>query len=467
MEKVIGPTIEKIKQHFLTTKTASYTKKEAAEGRITVHPKLVVACSGGLDSTVLLDSLSRYFPEATLLVAHVNYRLRQESDGDAAFVRSLCACRGVAFFEKVVDLSGEESGVEDKARKIRYDFFESIREEQAADAILLAQHRDDQVETVLLQMIRGGFYQQKAGMALIREHYLRPFLTLSKADLRYYAEKRGLAWREDRTNQDATYTGRNRLRQDVLPALRTINQRADEHLLQVADQLEKNDALLRRLAEKHQLLFEADFTKVDRELWPFCLRLLAESAGLYEVGDQQLRGMLHLMDSPQKSQGKVDLKHDFVARRSYHQIRISKNALEKKKSDEKFVNDRQQAGSLVLELDQWYFLDDLAFQVQGSPRQSSGLNRLFLPADVALPLRVERAKAADKIPLKKGRKSLRRLLIDEKIPAEERSKTYLLKDREKNVLAVFLGQKSWYYTGNWPKGRPSGKQCLVWRIEEN
>ncbi|MBS9337313.1 tRNA lysidine(34) synthetase TilS [Fructobacillus parabroussonetiae] len=429
--------------------------------------RVVVGCSGGLDSTVLVDSLHRFRPDVEVVVAHVNYRLRAESDGDADFVKALAADYQMAFEERVADLSQQASAVEEKARAIRFDFFEAVSKAHEATAVVLAQHQNDQVETVLLQMVRGGLLQKKTGMSKRQGRLLRPFLDLPKSALLAYAKEQGLSWREDLTNQDANYTGRNQLRQVVLPALTTVNAQAGQHILQLAEQLQADEALIERTAKHYLPAFERDFCSVEEDWWQPCLIVLAKQAGLYQLTKNQLTAMLTLLSNSQKPQGRMDLADGFYFQKSYQRLGFFRASPEKGNSQEKNKKVGQQAGSLVLELDQWYFWHGLCIRHQSKDERKAGLESLTLPDDLAGPLVLERARQDDQIPLKKGHKSVRRLLIDEKIPAEERPQTDLLKDREKNVLAVFLGQRRWYFTSHWPKDRPSGKQSLVWRIEEN
>ena len=127
----------------------------------------------------------------------------------------------------------------------------------------------------------------------------------------------------------------------------------------------------------------------------------------------------------------------------------------------------QQNGPLVLELDQWYFFTDSMLKLQSNAFLPVNDQCIALPKQLDGPLSICLASKGDRLSIPNGHKTVRRLQIDEKIPVEDRAKTLLLKDQQENILAVFLGQKRWYFTQDWPKGQPNGKHCLVWRIEEN
>lgn len=434
---------------------------------LSLPKKVVLACSGGLDSTVLLDALCRYRNEVQLVVAHVNYRLRAESDGDAAFVRRLAERHGLTFYERVMDLSMETSAVEEQARRGRYAFFDEVLQQSGATALLLAQHQDDQLETILLQIIRGGTFQKKTGMPAQEGKYLRPFLSLTKSDLFDYATLHGLSWREDKTNQNSAYTKRNKLRLEVLPALKAMNERMPEHLLGLAEQLAKQQELITGQALRYLPDFQEDFSSVPREWWPACLTEMAKEKGLYQLKSSQINATCQLLKNAKQPNGRVDLADDYFFERTYQKIRLRKKERVATFQKKKMMKVAQQNGPLVLELDQWYFLTDSMLRMQESVPLESDEQYFCLPNDPGEEFMVTLANKDDRLAIAGGHKTVRRLLIDEKIPTEDRPKTCLLKDQKENVLAVFLGQKRWYFTADWPKKQPSDKRCLVWRIEEN
>ncbi|MBS9338978.1 tRNA lysidine(34) synthetase TilS [Fructobacillus sp. M2-14] len=429
--------------------------------------KVVVACSGGLDSTVLLESLVRFRPDLNISVAHVNYHLRTDADADADFVRATAADHGLDFYEKIVDLSNERNGVEEKARDIRYAFFQEVAQKSNAEGIVLAQHKNDQAETILLQIIRGGANQQKAGMHARSGEYYRPFLDLSKAELLAYAKKNKLDWHEDITNLDPDYTPRNKIRNEVLPALEEINGHAVDHLVQWAKGAQKEQAFLSESVKADLAMFKTDYRQIKVDWWPFFLKELAKDAGLYQLKEDQVDAFCHLLENDRKPNGAVALSQGYSFFKSYDRVSVRKSPSNPEKSGKNLLKAGQKKRRLVLELDQWYFLADLMLAVQNKEQVKQSGSVLTLPADLNGPLTIEQADENSEVPIKGGHKSVRRLLIDQKISQEVRSETYLLLDRTENVLAVWLGKERWYKSANWPADRPSGKQCLVWRIEGN
>lgn len=172
--------------------------------------KYIVAVSGGVDSVVLLDMLSRA-DEHELIVAHFDHGIRPDSQEDARFVQELAAQYGHDF-----ELSREELGVEASealARERRYAFLHSVAKKHQAK-IVTAHHLDDLVETVAINFTRGTGWR---GLAVFHPSIERPLIDTPKTELVAYAKKHGLSWHEDATNTSNKYL-RNRLR-DAAAAL--------------------------------------------------------------------------------------------------------------------------------------------------------------------------------------------------------------------------------------------------------
>jgi tRNA(Ile)-lysidine synthase len=217
----------------------------AAQLKDIVKPRdrLVVGLSGGVDSVVLLDCLQRVARKLRLRVAalHVNHQLSANAARWAAFCRRLCRARRVPFESVKVSVRRGDS-LEAAARSERYAAYAR----RDCEYVVLAHHRDDQVETLLLQLLRGAGVKGLAAMPLLRTEYrglrtekkaatskgrkrspqspvlgpgiLRPFLDVTRREILEYANWRKLEWVEDESNQDI-YFHRNYIRREVLPAI--------------------------------------------------------------------------------------------------------------------------------------------------------------------------------------------------------------------------------------------------------
>lgn len=182
--------------------------------------KLFLACSGGVDSMVLLHILRSLNTRLTVL--HVNYQLRGEaSNGDAAFVQTTCEEHNIPFEIRTVNLKEKlENGgnLQEEARKVRYDWFHEIVNDHPDHRVLLAHHADDQLETFWMNLSRKSGVLGMACMKKEHQGIVRPLLDFSRAEILSYAHNHGVHWREDQSNASRTYT-RNRLRHEFIPFL--------------------------------------------------------------------------------------------------------------------------------------------------------------------------------------------------------------------------------------------------------
>lgn len=208
--------------------------------------RLALGLSGGLDSVVLLHLLLAIREEIGISVAavHVHHDLSPNADAWQAFCERLCREWSVPLRVARVQVdhdSGE--GLECAARRARYDAFKA----EAADWIALAQHRDDQAETLLFNLLRGAGVRGAAAMPVARENILRPLLKLGRSEIEAYGRHHGLRWIEDESNSDRRYS-RNFLRHEILPRLALRFPAAKASLAAAAGRFAEAQALLDDLA---------------------------------------------------------------------------------------------------------------------------------------------------------------------------------------------------------------------------
>lgn len=212
---------------------------------------LCVALSGGLDSVVLLHLLhkTRLAPGLVLSALHVHHGLSEHADEWAGFVQALCADWAIPCHVARVDVALAGDGLEAAARAARYAAFA----QSAADVLLLAHHANDQAETVLFNLMRGGGVAGLAGMPQVRmmgrQYLLRPLLNETRKTLVEYAKAQGLSWVEDESNASLAFS-RNHLRHEILPALQARYPAAVATLARNARHLAEADALLEELAQQ-------------------------------------------------------------------------------------------------------------------------------------------------------------------------------------------------------------------------
>lgn len=174
----------------------------------------IVAVSGGVDSVVLLDALSKQ-KDIDLVVAHFDHGIRDDSANDKKFVENLAQKYNLPFVYSEGKLGAKAS--EATARQARYKFLETTRQKHQAEAIITAHHQDDLIETMLLNLLRGT---GRKGMTSLsnQDKIVRPLLGVTKQELIEYAQDHKLQWHEDSTNADTSYL-RNWIRLTLIPKL--------------------------------------------------------------------------------------------------------------------------------------------------------------------------------------------------------------------------------------------------------
>lgn len=215
--------------------------------------RLVIGFSGGLDSTVLLH-LARHWqqqhPAVGLLALHVNHQLQSHADTWQQQCETLCRQWQIPFQADIVQVDRSNASLEQSARDARYSAFQ--RHTRPGDLLLLAHHRDDQVETLLQRLLRGSGPLGLGGMgAVSRQSGLtvaRPLLEFDRAELEQYARQQNLSWIEDPSNTDSQFE-RNFLRHDALPLLRSRWPQLNQTLSRSARLSRESAALLDELAQ--------------------------------------------------------------------------------------------------------------------------------------------------------------------------------------------------------------------------
>ncbi|BFM21352.1 tRNA lysidine(34) synthetase TilS [Gilvimarinus japonicus] len=208
-----------------------------------------VGFSGGLDSTVLLHWLRQARPVWPLKAVHVNHGLSPNADQWQQQCEQFCRELGVELHVVKVALDTAAGNLEALAREARYEAFTQVL--GAGDVLLLAQHQDDQAETVLYRLLRGAGARGLAAMATERPlgaaRLYRPLLEVSRAELEAYAKEHALSWVDDESNTDVRFD-RNYLRHRVMPALRERWPAAARSLADSAELNRSNDTLLSEYA---------------------------------------------------------------------------------------------------------------------------------------------------------------------------------------------------------------------------
>ena len=313
---------------------------------------IVVAVSGGSDSVCLLHSLVQLKDDLSLDItaAHLDHMIRgRESADDARAVDELCKVLGVKCETEHIDVPAykEEHGIsstEDAARIVRYDFLKRVADRHAA-VVATGHNADDNVETVLMHIIRGcgpagltglkpkSSVQTSTGPVIV----VRPLLNVSKTEINAYCHEHGLPVRQDSTNDDVEYT-RNRIRKELLPLLETYNPNIRESILRLSASVSEQQAYFDERSKKLDLMLEDDGERIiiDRDrftvLQDYEKKLLLIKAIDALLGHHQDIEKKHLDDMVELEKGgsgrKIDLPNGLEWSIEYKTLSLSKHSEE-------------------------------------------------------------------------------------------------------------------------------------------
>lgn len=403
---------------------------EALKALCSPDDRVVCALSGGADSVALLHGLLQLKEEFSITVAaaHFNHCLRgEESDREEAFVRDLCARWDVELVVGQGDprtLTGKS--LEEAARELRYGF---LRRQDGL--IATAHHADDQAETVLLNLLRGTGLKGLCAMEPKQGQLIRPLLEVTKAEILTYVETHDLPYCTDSSNlsDDAL---RNRLRHHVMPLLQAENPNLTDTLSRMTKLLRQEEAYLQKQVDG--LLAEAA-----REEGYDCPTLLAADPVLRRRAIRQLLpnakpAMVHVEAVEQllsrlDGSAYVELPGGYVAQRTY-------DCLTFETAENKAV-----FSPFTLKANETVSIPELGVTVSltgpsilAVPVDNRTTFALHFDTDPVVEVRPR--QTGDTISLAGGRKTLKKWMIDRKIPAKKRDFLPVFADK-KGVFAVF------------------------------
>jgi tRNA(Ile)-lysidine synthase len=187
-------------------------------------------------------------------VAHCNFKLRgTDADDDARFVATYCEAHHIECFStafNTIDFAAEHQlSIQEAARKLRYDFFNELCRQHHFQYIITAHHADDQVETILINLIRGGGIAAQRGMLPKNDNRVKPLLFASKNMIETYADKQQIQWRNDATNDKDDYS-RNLIRHNVIPILKKLNPSLSTTLRHHAEHIYETEKIVLEATER-------------------------------------------------------------------------------------------------------------------------------------------------------------------------------------------------------------------------
>jgi len=410
--------------------------------------RILVAVSGGADSVCMLHVLNEMKDDVgfSLSCAHLNHSLRGEAaDADELFVKNLCERLEIPFFSKKVDVGAvakiKKLTVEEAGRLERYIFFDEIAREHGIDKIATAHNKNDNAETVLMRIIRGTGVEGLKGIAYVREDgVIRPILDVSRTEIEKYCSENDLSFCTDATNADNDYT-RNKIRNELIPYLeKEFNSRICDGLCRLASNAREDadflnhyaQRLYQRLgnplpAKKPVTLHIESLSMVEKSVASRLIRLAAEDVN---------RGI------------KLEKKHiddvfELMTKETGTEICLPKNLKVSVQYGWLSFSDDEQVGKVICDEDSFFeqvvpgqivFVEsinkDIRFHIENAQEYKCKINEIALSYDLisGQMLFIRSRRDGDRIvwfPDGKTKK-IKNILIDSKIPREDRNRIPLL-----------------------------------------
>ena len=405
----------------------------------------VVGVSGGLDSMTLLY-LTRFagpVPGISIHAAHLDHRMRAGSGADAAWVQGICEEWGVTFHLRT---AAEPVRSEAEGRELRYGFFEEVRSGAGAGAVSMTGHTaDDQAETVLFRIARGSGPRGLRGVHPRRPPaVVRPLLPFWRRELEAFASARGIPSREDPSNRDPRWI-RNRLRHDILPALEEAVPGAAAALVSLAGTSRLEFGALNELLDQRiealavaarPSIFDLDRKALAAASDPVLTLLLRRAVSRLggRPGQAATDDLLRFVRrSP--SGRRLALAGGVTVEHRLGEIRI------RRAEDGGFAP--PDAGSATLRIDAGHgegafasgrWRADVAWGP--APRRGFPLVARFLPGVVPFPLSLRPWAPGDRIDMPYGKKKVKKILLEARIPVDRRPGFPVLADAEGTVVWI-------------------------------
>lgn len=409
--------------------------------------RVLCALSGGADSVSLLLCLKELGVD--VCACHLNHELRgADADADESFCRMLCQRENIPFVSQRRDAAREAQrtgqSVETAARELRYRFFAECAQALGADKIATAHTADDNLETMLFRLIRGTGLAGLAGIPPVRGRIIRPLLRVERRDIEAYLAERGQDWCTDATNAEDICT-RNRIRHQVMPALREIIPEAAQHAAETAVLLRQDEAALRALAQEMPEDGGLDWlNKQPEAIRSRAIRQRLAAAGVPEgeTGIRQVRAVERLCAGRGTS---VSLPGGFRAERRDGCLRVAPMA-ERSAHAELELEKAVQFGSY------WVCL------TKKPPRNMDLYHTIALSCDIIalapLTLRCWNSRDRMQLPGARGERTLKRLYQDRAIPTDVRDGLPVLCAGEQILAAAGIGVSQ--------HAAPQGREDTLW-----
>lgn len=393
------------------------------------NSKVVIALSGGVDSMVLFDIIKSL--NYNIVIAHVNHKVRLESEIEEEYIRSLCLESNIPL--EILHLEKIEKNFEAQAHERRYDFFINVCKKYNSKYLLTAHHADDNIETIFLNLMSGSNLYGYGGisnkLAIDDINIVRPLLLISKQCIKEYALKNDIKYFEDYTNALDDYT-RNRIRHHIIPKLKE----------ECPNILERSNSFSNQIHEAFDFIRSQSiaFLKDNRfkissfnDLHPFLKKdiicLLLENYDI-ERSENLINDILDVI-SNDKPQCDYSLKQGFIFKKRYDECSIEKST--------QIAGYEYEINSFDEAIDNEYIH---VYLTKDKPINTNYIKLCY--NSIVFPITIRCKSDGDRIKMPGGSKKVKDLFIDKKIPKELRDSTPIIIDGDGDIIWVYNVGKS-------------------------
>lgn len=423
------------------------------------HETVLVAVSTGADSMALLTLLQKLPSQLRpqINVAYVDHQLRAASVQETTFIKRYCQTQQLTLWQTKWPMAQHpQHGTEAAARAFRYHYFAEIMRLNNIKHLLTAHQGDDQLETLLMQLLRSGNIAQMRGILNVQtfadNRWLeRPLLAFSKQQLYHFVQKRHIPYFEDATNHTDAFL-RNRLRHYVVPALKKENKQVLKHAQTFANEL--NDMFTFTEAQIAQLIDNITIQQTTQQWqgnWqllvtslPLTLQLWALQKIWLQISDNSplnhhlLNEMLLLLNNNRKPNGLLYLPHGWYFQKNYHEMTFYQPNIKSATLSPTFTLKLNQPIKVQLVNNHWQ-ITLVAFK--------QGLTPLYgIANSQIMHLRLRHWQSGDYLFLSNGHhQKLRRFFINHHIPVQCRHAAWVIAN-DHQILWLMVGQQTHNFT---------------------
>lgn len=390
--------------------------------KLSKQQKYLIAVSGGPDSMALFSEVFK--SGYKIVVAHINYKMRKSADNDQKLVESYCKKNKIKLFTKT--RREETTGnFQNWAREYRYDFFKQVYDKEKCNALLIAHHQDDKIETYIMKKQRPAIYSSVSlqDTSIIKGmNVIRPLLNYSKTDLVDYCSVNNIKYNIDESNLEKKYY-RNKIRIEIINKLTEKSRK--KYLLMIKKDQEKLDKSIDNFNNEYKLIVTDKTLKL--ELFEK-LAAINKQKALYKfiidnsslnprvLSKERLTELSNQLESA-KPNLSIKLSTDLYLVKSYKSVKIS-NQIQQKPFSYRINNLKKK------------IFDEFVIKDNGEPL--TGIH--ILKQDY--PLTIRSFKSTDKINIKGGHKLVSRLFIDKKIPRYARPSVPVVLNAKGEILLI-------------------------------